>query len=333
MTLRGVDQFLKMKLKIFLILLVVTGLSVLFFIYKKNSGFKNPLPIPSFLPFTQNSLPKITNLYQGKLNTQIDIAENIFPKQRDISLLDVKIKKLSDQEFHKIAENLGFKNDPQIEEDTFDGKTLIWSSNEASLVIYPDIGRVSYSLNKFSSLAASKNYDQDFLFEKAQTFVSEKLNLENEELRLSSVSKNQKYYQVNLTPANLDLDILTLSPQNTPISVLLTPGGKILGAEINIFASISLGQELYKTRDFKNFLGSLDKAILIGFENENFDVSSLPKNSIRKTNIYSAQLFYLMDSSKSAVYHPYYRLKARVELTGEKEELESFLYLPAIFSY
>ncbi len=290
--------------------------------------------------------PNIPVFVKGQLNIENKITKDQFSFPSSLPLLEVnKGLPFTDNDAVNLATNLGFTNKPIVSKDVFEGTTYIWNNpNNQSLIIYPGVRRLEYTL-KTSYSATNKQLSDSEIISIAKNFLTTKNIVDQNNIAFSFFSyykstNNESFnlttkdqanlIQVNFSPLSLNTKLITINPAASPIFVWILPDGSIAKVSVTKFGEITKGLIDYKILSYDEYLKSLSKAVIISLNDGNISLQDTNRQNINKVTIEKIELAYLVDSPNSNFFQPIFLLSGKADLKNySASKVNITLYLQA----
>jgi hypothetical protein len=337
---------MKNKIKLFLTIFICTIVFIVIIVIIFIQSSKNKQNISN----TKN-LPRleINKEYKDKFTIRLSIKKEdfIFPKKLPLLEIDQNFN-LDEDLAKKIASNLGFSDNFNKINDTFDGKTYFWINDQATLFIYFGSKKIRYT-SKNNTISVNKQLSKEDIISIAENFITDKNILNKESFQVGNVKflkESQEYkggensyeetskenatiYQVSILPKNTDYEIITPNFTDSSSYIQIKPDGSIYSFQITLLNPLKRGLTEYKIKDYEEFKNNIEKAVLIELIGNTYLLSDLPKNFIQEIEINKIEIAYLMESKKSNYLIPIFKLSGKA-LINSPEKAIATLYLPAI---
>lgn len=290
--------------------------------------------------------PSIPKKFQGSYKIELDLDKKDFKFPSEAPGLTLTTSQISDEKAKEIAKKLNFTQEPEILQDYFDGTVYFWRSDDATLLISIDIGKIKYSLHTIST-TFNKQLTDDAIKSLAYDFLTTKFLIGSNEIKFSSLiffkqqenieggltettKENASVYRVVFTPQAAEFELLTINPQNPPYSVDILTDGEIFQAEAVTLTNVSETTTKYKLLNFEEFQNSLNNAVLIGVTGAYVSLADIPSTAIKLIKVNDVKLAYLLDTPDTRIYSPVFLLRGSIEIKDYQKNLKAELYLPAI---
>lgn len=328
---------------LFLLSLIIIGVTVIFY-YLTDKGTEQSSTFPQF---KSSNLPPpvIPESTDDTFTVKLNVNENDVDIPKELPLLTIAPVTLTQGQSDAIAKNLGFTKPALIANDVRRGRQLVYSSDDSSMIITLATGEIRYTKNTFSkkqNVGLSDNEISEtarkFLIDnqivKEEIFGKSQVayyqTVSSEELRSTS-KENADYYQVNFSFNLSKLNILSLNPTMSPITVRVLTDGTIFSSSIQLLKNVEQTKEFYNIKNFDQLKESLNNSELVTLDEGNLYPGDLQKNSIQSVEIIKIEIVYLLDQSNSYLIQPIFLLKGKAKIANIPEGLDAVLYLPAVY--
>ena len=298
--------------RVILISIPILAIIAAILISSRKNEVREPAVIKPFIPE-----PNIPNDLKGPVQIKSSVNPTEFNFPQEAPLLQQKNKPLlSEEEAINISKKFNFKSKPFIGEDALRGTAYIWSETTGSLNIYLKRGTVEYSLNGMPKII-NKQLDDETKIQIAKDFVSNKLLTPTDNFEFVSLTylkgsnknslegldvTNQKeatFTQINFSQKVSQYSILNFSGQETPIYVWLMSDGTVYKAHIQRLGEIAQTETKYPLKNYSDIISSLDKAIVVSFNNGNAYLPFVPTGFIKNIDVSEINLAYLLEKPDS----------------------------------
>ncbi len=327
------------KIKIIALITFVIFIAFAYFIFttlKTTQVVQRPLPVPSIPNLVPVNFPITLNVNeQGlKLPTLMPVLEvsNTLP--------------MTQGETTKIANILGFTENPIISNDISEGTTYLWNGSNSNLTIYSESRRIDYVST--NPVLSSLRLDQQGIISTAKKFlIDSKLFSDNEisfsfltymhltpgqreDYEITTDPSKASLYQVNFNPVVAKAKIFTLKPEDSPIYVWITPDGSIKKVTV-IKADIKEGA-IYPLKSFTDISKGINEAKIVSLGNGNITLTDVDPQTIQDITINKIETGYVSDTFTTKTYQPIFLLKGQANIKGSSSKENVVLYLPAVKS-
>lgn len=293
---------------------------------------------------TKISDPSLPNSFGNNFPLTTTISSTSFNFPKELPLIGFKLKQIDLSFAQDIAKRLGIPGAPNVVNDVNEGQKYIWGSQEGFLFITPAKGSISYGLANVSPPeTANKQLNDDDIKKAALTFLTDKIQIPSNLIQFESIEylvenpttegfadttkQNASVYQVNFTLAASGYPVLSIVPGKPITNVRILPDGSIFSAEVAIYESIEIGNNL-PILTFDEFSKRLPEANLVSFT-ERVDVTDNVIKTIRNISVEAVSLVYLFDGKNLDYLQPVFLLEGIVQ-TNTTQILHAQLYLPAL---
>lgn len=295
------------------------------------------------------SLPKLDKPeFEGvNLNPQTRISFNLQTSQKTLPILDIKRSfPLTMPEVNRIAQELGFLEEPRIEEGINYGAVYIWNKDGHSLSITPQINEIDYSQDLISNpptqtgtlpnpqqtkeklLALLDSLDISF---PQIDFVQKEHYLAVSGFDIKEITPDRaSILELSLNPVFNSTPIITNSPDDNMLTAEFDRQGALLSLKVkSSIGSLTARQQyhLKNSEDIKRSIYSEGKILQAEVERHGETIGDVYITSIQ---IARASLAYFLPKEGGAL-QPIYILEGTSYAAGV-QQFSVTIYLPAIKS-
>ncbi|OGM09574.1 hypothetical protein A2159_00315 [Candidatus Woesebacteria bacterium RBG_13_34_9] len=338
-----IKKYPKFILLIILVILIALSLGIL------NARKQRQKEEKELITETYAPTPKIPKEYKGQIDkiTKFSVDGLTLKFPGELPLLEVSYKNIALADAKQIASNLKITSEPMQYDDFKDGLKYIWSSENQSLIITPKTSQISYSLGFIEPpKVENKNLENNTLDKIAQNFLSDKIGLSKDKIKLVRIANlvlnpqsngfsettdksKAALFQLNYTYKTSEYEILTLSPSQPLIYVQILTDGNIYSSEITLFDNAKESSQKYLLKEFDDIKRSINEAVLISLLNDYLNISELNKDQIEEITIDKITLAYLLESTKTSNLKPVFLLEGPAKVKNSSANWVQ-LYMPAL---
>ena len=332
----------KKRIIIILIFLAVLVLVLYFVFFKKRETTQKTSSLPT---------PSIPVHFAYKLPLSFQVEKESFNFPKNLPLLELQRRSpLSEGLIDKIAGSLGFIEEPSTFKNVDREIVKFYNNDKYSLTVYPEERylKLGPAFNPYDLIknAINKQLTEEDMQIIARDFLVNNLLLEADDIKFMGINylkadrgyevfqtagKDEgEIFQLNFSLSLSPYPIYSLNPQQTFLYVQLLKDGYILNCKANLENNYSPSAETVPLKDFSQVKASLDQAVLVSLFDGNINLPDLKEKDIEKIRIDSIELVYLMDNPKSKNMQPVFLLSGKAKVIGYEEEVNAFLYLPAL---
>lgn len=321
------------KILIILFIFFIASIGVIIYLTSKNKApSQGQLVVPPKIPEYLD--------YQGEI--EIDISKDKFSFPSKLPLIRIGASPtVSETQAVSLGSDLGFGNDYISFDDSEFGKTYIWNSEGASLIIYSRGGKVVYSPG-IQGQNLLKEISQNTIVESARSFLLEKHLTNDSALGLSVVyglSSSDEHsnivdfnsaaiYKVVFSPKVEGYEIVGENPYESIVDVWLDTSGRIIKAEVSKLGEIQVSEQAYNTLSYDELLTSINKASIVNIDDGNILASDVKDSEISAVRVDNIRLAYLRTSQKEDYQKPIFIIDGNISLSNKT--YNTVLYLPAL---
>lgn len=314
---------------------LITGVVVLVLIFKPTPPSSQNLPVRS---------PQITTFYP---NSDIEYKINVdsFNPPSELPLIKAGLpNSLAENEVFQIASTAGLDPDKFSKIYNAENQRLyLFNSNNAYLTIYADTGKVSYRNYERISVPKTKLTENEII-SKSSDFLINKFSFNANNLNLSSINHHdndeyltitgpaqpKSYYEVNFAPVLTDYKVVTINPEQSPVTVIIADDGTIGKAEITLVHQATISPEQYEIKSFSDLESQIDKTIIVQAHTKEHG-QYFQTDSIISIDINHIEVAYLANpSTNTNYYQPIFLLEGVAKSSMIQSPIDVTLYLPAL---
>ncbi len=227
-------------------------------------------------------------------NLELQTPENL-------PTISIVFKEITKDESVKIAKGLGFSEDMNELKDVTEGTKYLWSNNDNYLWITPKKSQLNFAMNQFPENIDNKQLSEDSIKEKALDFMVNKFNLDNDFIKVVSMSfykvsqhsegfsettkNDSQLFHVDLTYKDINYPVLTSIPNFQILFVEILPDGEIYKAGAYIVDSINKLQINYGVKTLSEIKSSISEARLISIENDYLYLIDLKSEQVKNIDV------------------------------------------------
>jgi hypothetical protein len=323
---------------LFIIIITLSIISVvyIFLITKRSSK-----------PSSTLNTPELTQKYKGKYSITTSLTKDQFNFPNKLPLLETTTSSviLTENRAKEVASNLGFRGDPTVFEDTFDGTTYFWKNDEATLFAYSKSGIIKYNSSLFSP-GINKQLSNSSFLTIAQKLISDNKILDDSVFQIGNVKylkqitngegfdletnrANAVLFQISILPKNVEYEFVSASSVEPTSYVQLKQDGTLYSFLITTPPIIQKGFTEYNLKNFDGVVASLESAVLIELREETQLLSDVSSTLIQNIEIDKIEIAYLVESGADKTFQPVYKLSGNATLSNFQDKYRATLYLPA----
>jgi hypothetical protein len=296
-------------------------------------------------PTTVSIKPRLTQEYKGQYLLEIGFDEKQFKYVEKLPFVEITKTVMPNQKAQEIATALGFTGSPTSVKDAIDGPTLFWNNGKATLFIYPDRNKVTYSSSR-DVFAIDKQMSDENIRLTALNFLEENkivekgsltvTNLEflkkntSQEGYVGSTKSEASLYRVDFTPAEAGYEIVSATLITPPVFVLMTKDGIISSFQSVLPGAARTLPVEYRLKNYDEMQNSTKDAVLISVLGQYSPLSNLSENLIQKITVNQVSLAYLQETINSTVLIPIYKLSGEASVSNSPNNVPVVLYLSAV---
>lgn len=330
---KKIIQLLTFK-KIFFITLSLLVLILILLTLKAKDDQTEPSP--------KIEPPKIYTNTQAQVPIRLSINEQDFTLPKTLPVYTIENPEKSVEEYQTTANKFSFPNPPYKYVGSGQGKILIWSGEQGTLTIAPQIQKIEF---KSAINIPSESFlitDKEIISAAKEFIISKKLlseeNLEFSQIKFISTAYD-RFRSTNKNEANManvifhqtinGFKIVNSTPITGSISVHVNTGGNIQAVYIEQVEQLSK-QENLSIKTFKELESSISTATLQSLDDGNIDVLFSPLSEIKLVDINKTTITYLKEFSQNqTLLQPIFVLEGVATLKDGKK-VSALFYLPAI---
>lgn len=321
-----------------LFLLLVSGLVLLGALQQEREQItKIPINKPTNIEFSEEAKSDLPIKVDKKVKIQTP---------ETLSLITFKLMSISEEEAENIANKLGFNDQIKIIKDVTEGNKYFWVNDNNYLWITPEKSHIKFGMSQFPENISSKELaDQDFE-NIAIDFVNEKLNLDDSNVKTSSISyyklapktegfvetsrEETQIYHVNLTYKNISYPVLTSIPNFQILFVEILPNGEVYKAGAYLIDEVTKSEKSYEVKTIDDIKDTLDEAHLVSLENDYIYLMDIEQDDIKNIDIENIEVgYYLDDINMDTTLQPIFLLEGEIEIKNSTADWAK-LYMPAL---
>lgn len=310
--------------KIILIVTVILLVLVIVFLFvspkpKNISNLEGHLPTPNIPQY-------INGKYQ--IESQLKASDFNFPSSLPILTLRPHIP-YTINDAKKIANSLGFSNEPTVINDVFDGQTFYWNTSDYSLVIYSKSRKTVYA--NLQNTVSVNSLDKQQAIDLATNFLVQKGFFAKDQIKFSffKVLPEDRSYEIDFTYSLINYPVITIIPDTSPINIVVSNVGKVRTVNVSNLGDLSKSSD-YNLKNFQQVVSSLSSAKVVRLDNGEITLQELTDSPIQKIVVSKAELGYLFNAPADPNISPVYILSGQATLIQGNRQVEVVLYLPAI---
>jgi hypothetical protein len=332
--------FNRKTLLIFLLIGIILPVVMAITFVKQNGKVSEPgTPVPITV------VPKqISSDYPQNINTEYTFKIENLDLPTELSTLEIATNPpIPESDVFAMAKAAGFSDNYRKLVNGEGQRIYLFYGEGENMSIRADVNEISYRTN-YATFIPDKNLSDDKIKDIAVNFLKDKFKYDENKLNFSFIAYYQlddeatsqvprekaEMFKVNFNPTSLDYKLLTLNPQESPVSVWVKRDGTIAKAELSLIKSAKLSDKKAVIKNFEEVKASIGNSTLVNISYNETILANFNSTDITKIVIDKIEIAYFADSPTSTNYLPVFLMEGTATIPKIQQDTRVTLYLPAL---